>query len=105
MQQRICSVFPDSLAYTAVQLSAAACRQVDLLSALDKMGVGVATTITRTWEASGAELQLKGTWSQHPEARRMAMLAVYQVGRPYCCSNRHSCCSRPPQGMLAFLYM
>ena len=43
------------------------------------MGLGVKTTVTRTWDASAAELQLVGTWKQHNEARRMAMLAVYQV--------------------------
>jgi hypothetical protein len=40
----------------------------------------VTTTVTRSWEGSDAWLELTGTWPRGSEARRLAMLAVYQVG-------------------------
>jgi hypothetical protein len=53
--------------------------QVDLLSLIDSSGNGIRTSIQRSWDSTAVQLSLRGTWSATPQARKMAMLAVYQV--------------------------
>lgn len=52
---------------------------MNLLQQLDALGVGLETSIARAWENRVARVEASSTWRLHPEARRMAMLAVYQV--------------------------
>lgn len=54
-------------------------RPADLLDLIDASGNGLTTTISRSWDCTGAGLALEGQWHGCSEARRMAMLAVYQV--------------------------
>ena len=56
------------------------CTQADLLQALDTSCEGLTTSLVRTWSGPEASLELRGRWKGGLEARRMAMLAVYQVG-------------------------
>jgi hypothetical protein len=53
--------------------------QSDLLSFIDSSGNGIRTTVQRSWDSTAVQLSLRGTWSATPQARKMAMLAVYQV--------------------------
>ena len=55
------------------------CTQADLLQALDASCEGLTTSLVRTWSGPEASLELRGRWKGGLEARRMAMLAVYQV--------------------------
>jgi hypothetical protein len=55
--------------------------QADLLSLIDSTGHGLSTVVRRSWDTTAVRLSLEGTWSKCAEARKMAMLAVYQV--PY----------------------
>ena len=60
--------------------------QADLLEAIDQMGAGVRVSVTRQWEGRDAWLEVKGEWEKCEEARKAAMLAVYQV-----CVKPHKC--------------
>jgi hypothetical protein len=53
--------------------------QSDLLSLIDSSGNGIRTSVQRSWDSTAVQLSLRGTWSATPQARKMAMLAVYQV--------------------------
>ena len=54
-------------------------QAADLLRALDASCEGLTTSLVRTWSGPEASLELRGRWKGGIEARRMAMLAVYQV--------------------------
>jgi hypothetical protein len=56
--------------------------QADLLSLIDSTGHGLNTVVRRSWDSTAVRLSLEGTWSKCAEARKMAMLAVYQVCLP-----------------------
>jgi hypothetical protein len=54
--------------------------QPDLLQLLDRSGTGVTPSVTRTWDTNAVRVTLEGGWTASgTDARRMAMLAVYQV--------------------------
>jgi len=53
--------------------------QSDLLSLIDSTGNGITTAVKRSWDTTAVRLALEGTWFKSGEARKMAMLAVYQV--------------------------
>eukprot|EP00879_Flechtneria_rotunda_P030729 GHRR01033401.1.p1 GENE.GHRR01033401.1~~GHRR01033401.1.p1 ORF type:complete len:420 (+),score=190.61 GHRR01033401.1:1155-2414(+) len=53
-------------------------RPADLLAIIDSTGNGIQTTVKRSWDSTGVNLTLQGTWAKTAEARKMAMLAVYQ---------------------------
>lgn len=57
--------------------------QMGVFEAIDEMGAGVTTRVTRFFEARGAVLEVSGIWTKCWEARQMAMLALYQVGCSY----------------------
>lgn len=54
-------------------------RPADLLDLIDASGNGLTTTVSRSWDCTSAGLSLQGEWRGCAQARRMAMLAVYQV--------------------------
>lgn len=52
--------------------------QVDVATLLDATAPqDLETRILRTWDCTAARLSLTGVWSNHPEAWRMAKLAVF----------------------------
>lgn len=51
----------------------------EVFKAIDAMGIGIATCITRTWSTALVTLKMEGVWQGRDEARRIAMLAVYQA--------------------------
>jgi hypothetical protein len=56
-----------------------ALRQSDLLALLDGSGHGLTTIVRRSWDTTGIRLALEGSWVGAAQARKMAMLAAYQV--------------------------
>jgi hypothetical protein len=55
--------------------------QSDLLSLIDSTGHGLSTVVRRSWDTTAVALSLEGSWTKCAEARKMAMLAAYQVGK------------------------
>jgi hypothetical protein len=62
--------------------------QSDLLSLIDSSGNGIRTSVQRSWDTTAVQLSLRGTWAATPATRKMAMLAVYQVGLTILCSTQ-----------------
>ena len=55
--------------------------QAELIRAIDASspGGGLTTALVWSWVGQGAELELTGRWQGGLDARRAAMLAIYQV--------------------------
>eukprot|EP00798_Chlamydomonas_sp_ICE-L_P006032 gene6032-3427_t len=53
-------------------------QPMNLLKALDSAGLGVTTSIIRSWWGPDLMLEVAGSWHKDDEARRMSLLPVYQ---------------------------